>query len=697
MALRVDSPVRVLQGVGDGQASRLQRLGVATIRDLLYFIPRRHVDYSVMKRIKDLTVGEMESVMGTVWEVNTARARRGLPVTTATVADETGTIHAVWFNRPYLTKTLNTGKQLVLSGRVEENLGRPLFKSPDWELLEADDLTHTGRLVPVYPLTEGLGQRGLRVLIKRTLNRWLSEVEDHLPLGVRQSQGLLDLQSAISQMHFPDSQQLLGRAQQRLAFDELLLIQLGVLSRKREWQKSQPGLEMVVDAKAVDAFVESLPFELTRAQQRVIGEILADMRGPMPMTRLLQGEVGSGKTAVAAIAMIVAWTNGFQCVLMAPTEILAEQHHKTIVALAGNFATEDAPSNGSVKRPRVRLLTGGTRRAEREGVYQQLALGEVDIVVGTHALIQEGVAFYRLGLVVVDEQHRFGVLQRTALRQKAHNPHVLVMTATPIPRTLALTLYGDLDISVIDELPPGRQEIKTYLLGREHRQRAYDFVRKQIQAGRQAFIVCPLIEESEKIEARAATVEYERLRNQVFPDLNLGLLHGRMRSQEKDGVLTDFRDRKLDVLVSTPVVEVGIDIPNATVMLIEGADRFGLAQLHQFRGRVGRGSERSYCLLLAESPSAEAEERLQVITQTQDGFRLAEEDLRLRGPGEFFGTKQSGLPDLKVAKLSDLAVLKQARDAALDLFARDPELRLPEHQLLAGRVAHFWDAEGDLS
>ncbi|MBI4321341.1 MAG: ATP-dependent DNA helicase RecG [Chloroflexi bacterium] len=690
----LDSSVSYLQGVGSSQTTRLQRLGIVSIRDLLYLVPRRHVDYSVMKRIRELTVGATESVLGTVWEVKTASARSGMPVTTATVADETGTLQAIWFNQPHIGRTLGTGKQIVLSGRVEENLGRPLFKSPDWEVPEADDLVHTGRLVPIYPLTQGLTQRGLRVLVRRTLNRWLPEILDHLPLQLHRDAELLDLQSALSQIHFPDSQQLLERAQRRLAFDELLSLQLGVLRRKMEWQEDQPGYEMNVNAELLESFVGSLPFRLTKAQERVRDEILADMRQPKPMTRLLQGEVGSGKTAVAAMAILVAWANGFQSVLMAPTEILAEQHYRTISMLMTVCTGEEEALLGTGRGPGVRLLTGSTKKADKDTLRREVAAGGIDVVVGTHALIQEGVAFGRLGLVIVDEQHRFGVMQRAALRQKGRNPHLLVMTATPIPRTLALTLWGDMDISIIDELPPGRQEIKTYLLGPQQRQKAYEFVRKQVHLGRQAFIVCPLVEESERIEAKAATVEFERLRKRVFPDLKLGLLHGKMHASEKDVVLSDFRQHGLDILVCTPVVEVGIDIPNATVMMVEGADRFGLAQLHQFRGRVGRGSDKSYCMLLAESPSAESEERLQVITQTQDGFVLAEEDLRLRGPGEFLGTRQSGLPDLRVAKLSDVSILRQARSIALELLSRDPLLRLPEHKLLAEKVARFWHAEG---
>jgi ATP-dependent DNA helicase RecG len=426
---------------------------------------------------------------------------------------------------------------------------------------------------------------------------------------------------------------------------------------------------------------------LTGAQKRTMDDILGDIQREQPMSRLLQGDVGSGKTVVAAAAMLAAVENGAQAALLAPTEILAEQHYKTLSSI---FEKQGKP-------PRLARLVGSMKNQEKDAVRAQIAAGEVDIAVGTHALIQEDVQFKELALAVIDEQHRFGVEQRGIIRAKGYHPHILVMSATPIPRTLALTVYGDLDLSIIDEMPPGRQEIRTKWLGPRERERAYAFIRNQVKEGRQVFVICPLIEESETIDAKAAVEEYERLSKQVYPDLHIGLIHGKLRPAEKDATMNAFHDREIDILVATSVVEVGIDVPNATVMLIEGADRFGLAQLHQFRGRVGRGEHQSYCLLLAEKSGSTSDERLRVIESTQDGFRLAEEDLKLRGPGEFFGTRQSGLPDLKIAKLSDVHILEQARQVAQELFERDPELKAPEHKLLAAHVDEFWKGKGDLS
>lgn len=694
-ALTLDSPVTSIRGVSTAYARRLARLDVRTVRDLVYLFPRRYDDFSALKTIAQLEYGEEATVIATIWEVQNRESRRGQVITRALVSDGTATMQVTWFNQPYLAQRLQPGRQIVLSGKVEAYLGRLTMSSPAWEPLERE-LIHTARLVPVYPLTEGIGARWLRRLIKSLIDLWAPHLRDPLPEDLRRKYDLISLPTAMSQIHFPDNRQMLAAARRRLCFDEFLLIQLGVLRQRWEWQQ-WPGRPLIIDHDLTNIFVSSLPYALTNAQQRALGEILADLAKDKPMSRLLQGDVGSGKTVVATAALLNAIVNGAQAAIMAPTEILAEQHYQTISALLEAAADHAARQGRTFPRPVVRLLIGSLSQGEKEALHHSIAAGEVDIVIGTHALIQESVVFKDLALAVIDEQHRFGVNQRAALRSKGYSPHVLVMTATPIPRTLALTIYGDLDLSVIDEMPPGRRRIETHWLSALERERAYNFVRAQVEKGRQAFIICPLVEESEKIEARAATAEYERLQSEIFPDLKLGLLHGRMKGEDKEAIMNAFRRGEYHILVSTAVVEVGIDVPNATVMLVEGANRFGLAQLHQFRGRVGRGEHPSYCLLLADTPSLEGEQRLRIIEETDDGFKLAEEDLKMRGPGEFFGTRQAGLPDLKVARLSDVHVLEAARAAAKEIFERDPTLSLPEHQALAQQVAGFWQTRGDLS
>ncbi len=680
------APITAIQGVGKRQAQRLARLGVRTIRDLLFLFPRRYDDYSRLKTINRLEYGEEVTIIAKVWDAGVKQSRKGVSVFKAVLSDGTGFIEATWFNQPYLAERIRQGSQIVVSGRVEEYLGRPCFTSPEWEPPQ-QELLHTGRLVPVYPLTEGIRSRWLRTVIKRTVDYWAPRLPDHLPPSVREAHGLMDLGTAIRQVHFPDDHERLQAARRRLAFDELFVFQLGLFRQQYRW-RSVPGRQLPISDEALQAFILSLPFPLTGAQQRALAQIVADMRSPYPMNRLLQGDVGSGKTVVAATAMALTVGTGAQAAMMAPTEILAGQHFETLTRLFS--AMPGRP-------PTVRLLTGSVIGAEREEIYAGLADGSIDIVVGTHALIQEGVTFHDLALVVIDEQHRFGVRQRAALRQKGYNPHLLVMTATPIPRSLQLTVWGHLDVSIIDEMPPGRQPVATRLILPRERERAYAFLRSQVEKGRQAFIICPLVEESEKIEAKAAVEEYERLRQQIFPGLRLGLLHGRMKSEEKEATMAAFARGELDILVATSVVEVGIDVPNATVMLIEGAERFGLAQLHQFRGRVGRGEHPSYCLLVSESASPEAMERLAAVEATTDGFVLAQKDLELRGPGEFLGTRQSGFPDLKTASLTDLRLLEEVREAARRFFESDPELSRPEHRLLARRVADMWKGEGEVS
>ena len=690
----LQAPVTSLPGISTAYSARLSRLGITTVRDLLYHIPHRYDDYRTLKPINQLEYGDETTIVGTIWETTSRKIRGGSTLVSSIVADASGTIEAVWFNQPYLVRQLRAGRQIVLSGKVDEYLGRLMLQSPVWEPLEKE-LIHTGRLVPIYPLTSGITSRWMRRLMKRVVDHWAPRLEDYLPEQVRARADLLELPAAVRQIHFPDSEETATEARNRLSFDEFLFIQLGMLRQRQEWQ-NQTGMPIPRDQELLAAFLGSLSYQLTPAQQRSLDQILVDMAQPRPMSRLLQGDVGSGKTVVATAAMLMAVAAGKQSALMAPTEVLAEQHYRTItdlVAHAEDWGLEPPLS--------VVLLTGSLRRVERGKAYAALASGQAHVVVGTHALIQRHVTFKDLGLAIVDEQHRFGVSQRTSLRGKGASPHVLVMSATPIPRSLALTVYGDLEVSVIDELPPGRQPIETRWLLAKERERAYAFLRSQVEKGRQAFILYPLVEESEKVDARAAVEEYERLQQSVFPDLRLGLLHGRMKAREKERVMADFHEGELNMLVSTSVIEVGIDVPNASVMLIEGADRFGLAQLHQFRGRVGRGAHRSYCLLLSDAaspdnPTTKATwERLKAIEDTQDGFVLAEKDLELRGPGDFFGVRQSGLPALRLASLSNVRVLEQARAEAQSLFEDDPALSKTEHQALAEQVTIFWQEVGD--
>jgi len=696
--LSLDNPVSELKGVGENMAKRLSKLDVNTIRDIIYFFPRRFMDFSQKSSVSSLVTGKEQTVFVNVWEARPTLLGR-MKSSEAVLGDETGNVRAVWFNQPWIAQQLKPNMRVALSGRVSEFNYTKVFENPEWELIEEKELVHTGRMVPVYQLTQGLFPRQTRAIVKSALDRFVESMPDFLPDQIRERCKLAGLSYALRKAHYPDDYAQQNVARQRLAFDELFLLQLGVLSKKREWQEDQPGHAFKINKAGIEGFIASLPFKLTGAQQNVIDEICGDLAREIPMSRLLQGDVGSGKTVVATIALLIAVENRYQGVLMAPTEILAEQHFATLFKLfsaissgstcEGNIHTFTFNSS-FLPAIKVALLTGSLGSRDKSATLEMMKAGDIDIAIGTHALIQKGVHFKDLGLVIIDEQHRFGVLQRQALRQKGFNPHLLVMTATPIPRTLALTLFGDLDISTISEMPPGRQVIRTRWLKQYDRERAYSFIRKQVVEGRQAFIICPLIEESENLEVKAAVAEYERLKCEIFPEMRLGLLHGKLKGIEKESVMHEFKEGKLDILISTSVVEVGIDVPNATVMLVEAADRFGLAQLHQFRGRVGRGEKQSYCLLIAENPSDYGQERLKAIEETSDGFLLAEKDLQLRGPGEFFGTRQSGLPDLKMARLTDTRLLETARQEALLLFQIDPVLIRPENALLAREYNRIW-------
>ncbi len=708
-SITLESPVSSLKRVTSKTAGQLEKLGIDTVRDLLYHFPHRHIDYSRKAKISELWPGQDVTVVGRISqarEIPLGRSRR--KATEAELSDETGSVRITWFNQGFLARTLKSGTNLAVSGKVDAFQNRPVFESPEYDILRpGQEPVSTGRLVPVYPLTAGLVGRTLRSLTWQVLQDFLRELGETSPEDMLFRTSLLSLPTALLQAHYPNSLQSRDQARRRLAFDELLTLQLSVLSRRQKEVGLLEGVGIEARPELLQGFLSDLPFSLTGAQRRCLDEILGDMaQGTPPMNRLLQGEVGSGKTVVVLIALLASISRGYQGAIMVPTEVLAEQHFQTVTRLLGGLADTTQSENlltvylEALGRPMtVGLLTGSTRARPRNRLKALAAEGTLDLLIGTHALIQEGVEMPRLALAVMDEQHRFGVMQRSALRQKSEeNPHTLVMSATPIPRTLTLTLYGDLDISVIDELPPGRQEIQTRYVDPERREAAYGFIRREVGDGRQAFIVCPLVEESEAIEAKAASDEYERLSREIFPDLKLGLLHGRMSAAEKDRVMRQFRDRELDILVTTAVVEVGIDVPNATVMFIEGADRFGLSQLHQFRGRVGRGEHKSYCILMSENPSNLAQERLSALERTRDGFELAEIDLNLRGPGDFFGTRQSGLPNLRMARLSDRDLLDQARQEAIKIMEEDPELESDRHAGLAAQVARFMaQVSGEMS
>ena len=686
----VSTPLKFVKGVGPQRGKLLSRLGLATVEDALFYFPRRYEDRSQLTPFRRLKVGESQSCSGLVIGISPPPPGNTRLPFQVLFRDETGYLSAVWFRQPYLQKVFRRGQRVILYGKVTHFRAGPLqMQHPDFEIVEEgeeDERIHMGRLVPVYPLTEGLTQRPLRSLIWKLLEQYAARVADPLPQALRETRKLLPLNEAIRALHFPSTEEETRRARRRVVFDDFLLLQLG-LAIRRSRQESVRGIVIDQPGKLIRQMRKQLSFTLTKAQERVWEEIRQDLARSTPMNRLLQGDVGSGKTIVAAMAILTAAEAGVQSALMAPTEILAEQHVMTLSQLLPPLGV------------RVALLTSGMKAKEREAVLTDVKRGAVDCLVGTHALIQGGVQFKRLGLAVVDEQHRFGVLQRASLRAKGEHPNLLVMTATPIPRTLALTLYGDLDLSVIDEMPPGRKPIITVWRTEQKRQQIYQFLQEEIAAGRQVYVVCPMVEESAESDLKAATEMAERLQKDVFPGERIGLMHGRLRFDEKEAVMRAFKAGAISILVSTTVIEVGIDVPNASVMLVEHAERFGLAQLHQLRGRVGRGPWKSYCILLAGGKlSEEARKRLETMVESQDGFRIAEVDLELRGPGEFFGTRQSGLPEFKIADLlHDGPILEEARQEAFTIAASDPLLKKPEHLPLRRALLARWRGKIDLA
>lgn len=658
-------------------ARRLEKLEIKTFADFLYHIPFRYDDFSLISKINRVQAGEIVTIQGTVSEIKNEFTKNFKRLQKAEIADDTGTIEVVWFNQPYLTKVIHHNDKIALSGKIDWFLRKIVMQSPDYEIITNSSNIHTGRLVPVYPETKGITSKWLRRQVYNLINENKNEFIEYLPDSTIAAHSLIAINQALEQIHFPQSIANANKSRQRLAFDELFLLQLSAMERKLNWNKNLISNPYSINEfkDKIDEFLDKLPFILTDAQKRVTEEIFKDLAKTKPMNRLLEGDVGSGKTVVSAIAMFLSYLNGFQSVLMAPTEILAQQHYFTISKLLSPFGIRVGLATGS-KKLRImnnesRIMDEGKKLHDSQFMIHDSIHG-FDVLVGTHAVLSKNINFKNLGLVVIDEQQRFGVEQRAIIRSKGKNPHLLTMTATPIPRTIALTLYGDLDLSILDEMPIGRKLIKTWLVLPEKRENAYIWIEKQIKNTKsQTFIVCPFIEESETMKTvKAASKEFGNLKNNVFTDLKLGLLHGKMKAKEKDKVLQRFRDGKIDILVATPVVEVGIDIPNATIIIIEASERFGLAQLHQLRGRVGRGDRQSYCLLFTESKNPQTLQRLKAMEKHNVGSELAELDLSLRGPGEIYGTAQHGRKILKIASFSDFTLIQKVRREAEKIFPK---------------------------
>lgn len=640
---KLDTPVQYIKGVGPKLAKIFAKIGVFTAEDLLYLIPRDFEDRSQVKPIVQIRLSDFEVIKGEIRKVDAQMTRHRFHILKVYISDKTATIQAIWFNQPFLTRLFRPGTKIIVSGKVERSQydGAMQVLVRDYEIDTGENL----KIVPKYPLTQGLYPKKVRSVLKIVIDHCLPLIKDE---NVRQ---------ALQTIHRPQTLSEVEPARKVLAFDELFIFQLGLLLRRRQYQEELKGKVLKIEPTMLDKFKDALPFQFTPAQDRVTKEIITNLISGRPMNRLLQGDVGSGKTIVAALAAYLTVANGAQSAILAPTEILANQHFAKLQGMLEDL------------KLKIVLLTSTTSSAQK-----QTELLAADIIVGTHALIEEKVKFRDLALAVIDEQHRFGVHQRAMLIKKGASPHVLVMTATPIPRSLALTLYGDLDRSIIDELPPGRTPIKTYFVPNKKRSDAYEFIRLKVKEGRQIFVVCPLVEESSALDLKAAQDEAKGLQENIFPEFKVGLIHGRLSGEEKDSIMNGFANKKIDILVATTVIEVGIDIPNATVMMIEHAERFGLAQLHQLRGRIGRGSEQSFCFLVGDPKSPVAKERMKVMIETNDGFKIAEADLRLRGPGEMFGARQSGLPNFRAADIiKDEKILQAARQSALELIEKDPE------------------------
>lgn len=675
MFSHLSTSIQYLKGIGPKRAKSFDDSGIKTIEDLLFYFPRRYEDRSRVIPIDKVTSGNVVTVEGEVLHVGGRRAmRRGMDVLEVILGDDTAKVTAVWFNQPYLRHYFLEGKKVLLHGKAEIYKERLQIVSPEFEMIdETEESQELDRIVPRYTVPQGYSQRSFRKIVKIVLDKHIPQVEEVLPFNIRSKHKLLNIAQSLLNIHFPLNHDLRKEAFRRLCFEEFFIYQVPLVLRKLK-RKEKAGIAFKIDDAFLDAFIQTLIFELTFSQKMVLAEIKHDMSSNKPMQRLLQGDVGSGKTIVATLASLIAVSNNFQVAFMVPTEILANQHFEKLKAQLSVFRPQSIVHSPQ-KNIKIELLTASVTKEKKGKIYKDIAKGDVDVVIGTHAVIQEGVHFKNLGLIVIDEQHKFGVSQRTLLTKKGISPDILIMTATPIPRTLAMTLYGDLDISLIRELPPGRQKIETILYNFSERSCAYDFVKKQVLENRQIYIVYPIIEESESLELSSAKKMFKEFSDEIFKEFKVGLLHGRLKKEEQERTMKAFRDQKLDILVATTILEVGIDVPNATVMMIEHADRFGLSQLHQMRGRVGRGAHASFCLLVSDAETEEAKERLGAFVKETDGFKIAEEDLKLRGPGEFFGDRQHGLVQLKIANpLTQMHLLKAAREEAMKLIETDPKL-----------------------
>ena len=665
----LNKDVQFIKGVGPNRATLLNKLGIYNLKDLITYFPREYEDRGKVKGIGELKGGEEALICAfPVGRINEVRIRKNLLLCKLIVRDETGTCQITWYNQPYLKNIFKPNERYKFFGKVSKKYGNAEMQSPVYE--PENSTKNTGKIIPIYPLTYKLSQNAIRKVIENGLNEINGKLEETLPKYMLDKYGLYDYNTAIKQIHFPDNFANFNLAKKRLVFEELFSMQLALLSLKNKYEIKKPGIEFSKDAKMSDV-INILPFKPTKAQLRVLEEIDKDMESNKPMNRLLQGDVGSGKTVVALIAAYKAVKSGYQAVIMAPTAILAAQHLETF---------EEILKDSGI---RCELLISGISKKKKQEMLDRLENGEIDVLIGTHAVLEENVKFNKLGLVVTDEQHRFGVRQRSVIVEKGNNPDVLVMTATPIPRTLALILYGDLDISIIDELPPNRKKIETYAVTRGMEQRVNNFIIKNIEEGRQCYVVCPLVEENEEIDAKSVMEIYENYKTVEFPNYRVEYLHGKMKQKEKDAIMEEFKNGNIDILISTTVIEVGVNVPNSNIMIIENAERFGLAQLHQLRGRVGRGEHQSYCILKYQGNSQIIRERMKVISETNDGFIISEKDLELRGSGEFFGTKQHGIPEFKIANLfEDISVLKLVQSVAMEIINKDPFLEKEENKEL---------------